>query len=404
MTISSKNMVLCLALACCLTPAAASAAGFALVEQSAVAGATGGAGVARSSDPAAAWYNPAALAGGGGLRAAAGLLVAIPQLAAHDLGGSWDERTTTGPSTPPHLYVSYGRGPFAAGLAFNVPFGSGVTWPEAWEGRHEIISSSLQVFRLAPFVAWRFGPVRVGAGMHVDVASLKVQRRLDFVDQEGTVDLSLSDVGFGGHASVFVEAARWLSLGASYKSRTSLLLEGGARFDVPLAFSAKAHDQSATANFTLPDMITVGAEVRPHRQVTAVVDLGVSIWSVYERLLVDFEDDATTDSEQVNRWETSVSVRGGAEYRVLPWLAARAGLFYDPSPVPAATIAPNSPDSNRLGVTTGLGARLPWGVSIDAFYAYIHFLGQHSENAENLDASYDGNLHIVGLGLSYRQL
>ncbi len=44
----------------------ASAAGFALVEQSAVAGATGGAGVARSTDPAAAWYNPAALADGGG--------------------------------------------------------------------------------------------------------------------------------------------------------------------------------------------------------------------------------------------------------------------------------------------------------------------------------------------------
>jgi long-chain fatty acid transport protein len=379
----------------------ASAAGFALVEQSAVAGATGGAGVARSTDPAAAWYNPAALADGGGLRAAAGILIAVPQLSARALDGRWDEQTVGGPSTPPHVYLSYAHGPFAAGLAFNVPFGSGVTWPDKWEGRYEIVSSSLQVFRLSPFVAWRIGPVRVGAGMHVDLASLKIQRRLDFVDTDGTVDLSLNDVGFGGHASVFVDVARWLSLGASYKSRTSLALEGGARFEVPLAFSAKAYDQTVNADLMLPDMLSVGAEVRPHRKVKVVVDLGVSIWSVYEKLLVDFADDNTTDSEQVNHWETAVSVRGGVEYSVLPWLTARAGLFYDPSPVPAATLAPNSPDSNRFGVTTGLGSALPWGISVNAFYAYVHFLGQESANTENLHASYDGSLHMFGLGLSY---
>ena len=387
-----------------LIASTAHAGGFALVEQSAVAGGTGGAGTARSSDPAAAWYNPAALADGRGLKASAGILLAMPSLSAHALDGAWHQETESSLRTPPHLYLAYARGRWAAGLSFNVPFGSGVSWPEQWQGRYEIVSSSLQVFRLAPFIAWRFGRVRVSAGLHVDMAKLEIRRNLDFVDQDGEVALDFSDVGFGGHGGIYVDVHKMLSLGASYKSRTSLDLEGTARFDAPLAFSDKAFDQHANAvGMTMPDLITIGAEFRPHRRVTAVLDLGVTIWSVYERLLVDFESDKTTDSEQVNQWETSVSVRGGAEVKLLRWLDARAGIFFDPSPVPTANLAPNSPDSNRLGVTTGLGANLPWGISFDLFYAYVHFLGQPSENDENLRAEYDGHLHMIGMGLRYRQ-
>jgi long-chain fatty acid transport protein len=387
-----------------LIASTAGAGGFALAEQSVVAGGTGGAGTARSADPAAAWYNPAALADGGGLKASAGILLALPSLSAHALDGGWDQETESSLRTPPHLYLAYARGPWAAGLSFNVPFGSGVSWPEQWRGRYEIVSSSLQVFRLAPFFAWRFGRVRVSAGFFVDMAKLEIRRNLDFVDQDGKVALDLSDVGFGGHGAVYVDVHSMLSLGASYKSRTRLGLEGTARFDAPLAFSDKAFDQHASAaGMTLPDLISIGAEFRPHRRVKAMLDLGVTIWSIYERLYVDFESDKTTDSEQVNQWETSVSVRGGAEVKLLRWLTGRAGLFYDPSPVPTATLAPNSPDSNRLGVTTGLGADLPWGLSFDLFYAYVHFLGQPSDNDENLRAEYDGRLHMIGIGLRYMQ-
>ncbi len=59
----------------------------------------------------------------------------------------------------------------------------------------------------------------------------------------------------------------------------------------------------------------------------------------------------------------------------------------------------------RVNITAcfaiGLGAALPWGISVDLFYAYIHFLGQQSENPEKLEASYDGSLHMIGVGLRY---
>jgi len=392
-----------LALSLLLAPAPVFAAGFAISEQSPVAGGTGGAGVARCSDGSAAWYNPAALADGGGWRSSVGLMLAFPMISARALDGAWEEQTeATPPSTPLHVYVSYARGPWAAGLSFNVPFGSSVRWPEQWAGRFETVSSALQVFRLAPFFSFRFRQVRVSAGFHLDVASLQVKKNLDFVDQEGRVALDLTGVGFGGHASVFVDLTSWLSLGAVYKSRTDLDLTGTALFDAPAAFSVKAHDQYASAPYQLPDLATIGVRLRPGKRWTALLDIGLAVWSVYDELVVDFEDDATTDLKTQTDWETQVLVRTGAEFKATSWLTVRAGMFYDPTPIPEDTLAPNSPDSDRLGFSMGAGVALPWGLSVDLFYTHVLMLGQPSTNDENLRAEYAGNLHLLGVGIGWR--
>jgi len=375
-----------------------------IAEQSPVAGGTGGAAVARADDPGAAWYNPAALADGSGWRISAGVLLAFPEITAEDLDGKWRAQTANSPpSTPPHLYLSHARGSWVAGLSFNVPFGSRVKWPGVWTGRFEIVSSRLQSFRLAPFFGWRFGQVRIAAGFHLDITQLQVEKSLDFVDQEGTVALDLNGVSAGGHVSLHLQLLDGLALAASYKSRTVLELSGTAAFDdVPLAFQGKAHDQTATAKYTLPDLITVGAHYTPHPKVSIALDAGLVVWSVYGALDVDFADDATTDLHQEARWQTMPYVRGGAEVRPLTWLTLRAGLFYDPTPIPGETLAPSSPDSDRLGFSAGLGVKLPYGFSIDAFYTHVLMLGQPSTSAENLHADYGGGIHLAGIGVGWR--
>ena len=393
-----------LLLAVLLCPAQTGAAGFAVSEQSPVAGGTGGAGVARAHDPGAGWYCPAALADGEGWRVAGGVLLAFGQITAEDLGGAWEEQTSaTPPSTPPHLYISYASGSWTVGLAANVPFGSTVLWPEDWTGRRETVSSQLASYRLAPFFGWRFGKVRLAAGIHVDITQLQVEKRVDFVDQEGEVKLDLFGVGVGGHFSIFVQVLEQLSLAATYKSRTGLTLEGTAAFDnVPAAFRSRAHDQTASAAYTLPDLIMAGVHYTPHPRVSLALDLGLTIWSVYDALEVDFADDSTDDLRQETSWETMVFVRGGAEVNALSWLRVRAGLFFDPTPIPERTLAPNSPDSDRFGISAGLGFALPLGLSIDLFYTHVLMLGQPSTNDENLRAEYAGNLHMLGVGIGWR--
>ncbi len=374
------------------------AGGFEIPQQGAAAAGTGSAGVARSGEPAAAWFNPAGLTDGGGFRLELGGALAFPTIKAEAADGSWSDQTEFALSTPAYVYLSFAYAKWATGVSFNVPFASGIKWPEDWVGRFESIRSQPMFFRLAPFFAYRFGPVALSAGVHVDIGRVDTFRAVDFVDFQGDVRVLLSGVGVGGHAAIFWRVTRWLDLGVTYKSRTKLSLSGDADFTVPDSFVNRAPDQGARADFTLPDKITVGALGR-FGPVRALLDVSVTVWDVYKVLHVDFEDPGTDDSDTINDWSTTVAVRAGGEYTPLPWLTVRLGLYYDQSPVPARNLYPSSPDSDRVGFTLGLGARIGRYFSVDLFYDFVNFLGQESTSDRATLARYSGRIHFVGLGL-----
>jgi long-chain fatty acid transport protein len=379
---------------------AARAGGFAVAEQTATAGGTAGASTARDGDPGAAWYNPAALADGGGLRVGLGLLAAMPSISAQAMDGSWQTGSESGVATPPHLHASDARGRLAYGVAVGVPFGGGVSWPEDWQGRHEIISSRLEVFRVAPFVAWSFGAVRVAGGLHADFGRLRLRRSLDFVDTEGDVRLDLDGRAYGVDLAAWWQARPDLAVGASYKSRATLGLHGGADFTAPDAFQQKTADQHARVDMRLPDRIGLGVAWK-RGAVLALADLEVTTWAVNQQLVIDFENEATPDPVQTNRWKTTVGLRAGAEWAANRGTRVRGGLFYDPSPAQADTLAPSSPDATRIGVTVGGGRQLRKDLAIDAFYEYMQLLGRQTESMDSLQARYSGHAHLLGLDIRY---
>ena len=382
------------------TSTAARAGGFAIAEQSATAGGTASAGTARDGDAGAAWYNPAALADGAGWHLGVGMLAARPSLHAEAMDSSWQTDNQASWATPPQLAISVASGNFAAGVYAGVPFGSGVTWPTDWPGRFEIVRTQLEVFRAAPFVAWRFGKLRVSAGAHVDAARMRIGRQLDFIDTEGEVAIDMSGTGFGFDASAFYRAHRNVDVGVSYKSRTGLDLSGGADFESPDAFSEKTADQNASTSITTPDRIALGA--RYHRgSWAALADVEITMWGVYDQLVIDFENDATPDVTQTNGWQTTVALRGGGEWSYRGW-TARGGLYYDPSPAQDENLAPSSPDSSRIGATLGASRALGTDWAVDLFAEHMRLLGREAANDNALDARYGGSANLVGLGVRYQ--
>lgn len=390
------------ALALALTaPAPATAGGFAVAEQSATAGGTGSAGTARDDDASAAWYNPAALADGAGWRFGFGLMAARPSLRAEAMDGSWQTSNEASWSTPPHLNLSFAADAFAAGIYAGVPFGSGVAWPADWPGRFEIVRTRLEVFRVAPFVAWRFGKLRVAAGLHVDAARMRVGRQLDFIDVEGDVAIDLSGTGVGVDAALFYRPSDELDVGLSYKSRTALDLSGAADFEAPDAFSIKTADQHASTSITTPDRLALGARWR--RGAWSVLgDLELTLWGVYDEVVIDFEQDATPDAIQTNDWQTTLAVRSGVEWSFSPGWTARGGLYYDPSPARDENLAPSSPDSSRAGLTLGASRALGTAWSIDLFAEHMRLLGRRAANEDALEASYGGYANLLGIGVRYQ--
>jgi long-chain fatty acid transport protein len=396
-----KTMKLIAILAALATPAAAHGAGFELAEQSASAGGTGAAGTARDADASAAWYDPAALADGGGLRVGLGLLAARPSLTAKAMDGSWTASNQAAWATPPSLSLSFAHHDWAAGVWAGVPFGSGVTWPADWPGRHEITRSQITVFRVAPFVAWRFGSLRVGGGVHVDAGRLEVARKLDFIDVDGDVAIDMDGVGVGAELSLFWQARGDLDVGLTYKSRTVLHLSGGANFTTPDAFSEKTADQNAKSTMTMPDRFVLGARWR-RGAFAALADVELALWSVNDQLVIDFANPQTPDVVQENGWNSTLAVRGGGEW-TRKQLTVRAGAYYDPSPAPNDTLAPSSPDSSRVGVTVGLGWRFDHAWRADAFYEHMSLLGRSSSGGEALAATYGGSADMLGFGVSFQR-
>lgn len=390
-------------LALSLSAPRAFAGGSALGEQSASAAGQGGTGAARAGDVSAAWYNPAALADGDGWKSGAGMAAIAPTIEARATDGSWRERTRPAFKTPPHAYVSWARRDVGAGLSVNVPFGSGMSWPSSWEGRYEVVDSSLQVIRVQPFAAYRTGRVRVAAGPHLDVATLRVHRKLDMVDTEGDVDLHFAGTGLGAHAALFVDVSPSVSAGFVAKSRTHLRLAGNADFRTPDAFDVKAHDQRARTAITVPDLFSAGVSWRPSERWTLEADAGVATWQLWDEIVVDFEDPQTTDSVSRPRWRTQGWLRAGAERGLGARAKVRGGVVVDPSPAPARTLAPNAPDADRFGVTAGLGVAVREGVSVDAFYEYLTLARRTTSNDDSLAASYGGHAHFAGVGVRWQR-
>ncbi|MBZ0234675.1 MAG: outer membrane protein transport protein, partial [Deltaproteobacteria bacterium] len=234
-----------------------------------------------------------------------GLVLARPAITAsgENDDGAWTSSTENPWATPPHVDLAWASGKLVVGLAAGVPFGGGVVWPVDWQGRFEIVRSRLEVFRVAPFVGWSSGKVRVAGGVHVDRGRMRVARQLDFIDMEGDVAIDMAGTGVGAHLAAWTQASADVALGLTYKSRTKLPLAGGADFTVPDAFAGKTPDQEARATITLPDRFVLGSRYARGRW-TALADLELTLWGAYRELAIDFAQEQTPDVHQPTRWHT----------------------------------------------------------------------------------------------------
>ncbi|MFM2161397.1 MAG: hypothetical protein RLZZ383_909, partial [Pseudomonadota bacterium] len=354
------------------------------------------AGVAMAASPESAWFNPAALPDDGGLRIAAGATVAASRVTAAASDGTWTARTNTPLGTPPWLYASYGRDRWAISATGNVAYGGGVTWPDDAPVRYAALASRPMFARATLAFAWNFGPVSLALGPHLDAGGLRVEKATDHVADEGRVTLAARGWGVGGDVALHGRIGQRAALGLTYRSRTSLKLQGEADFDLPPAFAAERNDDTLTAQWTLPDRVAAGfAWTEDRWRVATEVDL--TVWSVNQTLTFDLASEP--DLSVVNGWRETVAVRVGAA-AALGRVELRAGAFADLAGAPPPErLGPASPDGPRVGASLGLGVDATQAVAIDLYASPMAILRRASTSPDLPDASYGGFAVLAGLGL-----
>ena len=393
----------------------------------------GGVGVGLSLDQAAMFYNPGALAMVRENGVQVGFNAAIARVSySSPFDGSQsgiDHKIVT----PFNFYASFGpkEGKFKAGIAVYTPYGSTLKYNDNWDGRYALTEITLESVYVQPTASYAITPtLSVGAGLIIlAYGNVNLQKDLPLPTGPGHITLDgKAKTQFGYNAGIFFKPTSKLSAGVSYRSRINAEVENGdvSYKGLPTGASAAIINRSFTANkfsatLPLPAVASVGVGIMPTDKLTIGLDASLTFWSAYRSLDFAFSGNngnGTTDglvggastSSSKRYYQDALAFRLGGQYKVSDKLAVRAGASYDFTAVKDGYVGPETPDADRVILTTGLSYQVTEKLGIDASFLFEDFLKRTQTQGQLLDngttdriaGTYKTQVYVPGIGLHYK--
>ncbi len=413
--------------ALCLVSANARAAGFGLNEHGAKAMGMAGAYTAIADTPSSIFFNPAGLATLSGLQLEAGVALIAPSMSYTGPRPDTGEQVTVDGVKHtffvPNFHGSYRvHDRIAVGFGLYVPYGLTTEWAKtvtlngqqvAWWGRGVSEKIGLQTVYLNPTIAAKLHPrIFLGAGLTITKAAVSLNRAVTLsANTADDIDIHLSGDtwGVGATAGLLVKVLpELLNAGLTFRSGTNLTFGGNAAFtrngkgaDVPAGLRTQLTDGPVEAKLNLPHVFSFGLAAFPAKPLTLGFAFDVIMWSSYEKLEINFKENAALSSSEPKLWNNTICVRVGAEYRVLPQLPLRVGFIFDQGPPPPSTLGPELPDADRYEFTLGAGYEVK-GFRVDLAYQFLTAGKFRNAETAPLPGEYSSDAHLVGLSLGFK--
>ena len=243
----------------------------------------------------------------------------------------------------------------------------------------------------------------IGSGALTGEELAQAQATLQMLQQgkgylENTMDQSIVSAKLSGNANVAVGVNAGIlwdindhwSLAMSYRSRMNMKVDRGrAVMNIAPEAAALIEQLGQLSSNTqlipaldkgtfhtelpLPTTVTWGVSYRPNARWQMAVDLQWIGWSAYKDLNVAFNETelGIKDIYSVKNYSNTLSARFGAEYRALNWLTARAGIYFDESPVDSNYLNPETPSMTKISYTLGASFQLARSLALDLAYCYV---------------------------------
>lgn len=425
----SSRLLLLASAASLVMSGAAFGSGFNIFEQGAKASGMAGAFVATADDPSAIFYNPAGIAQ---QRRLAGIAGATFIVFDNEFVGDSNDAYTSGTTAQydRHLFVppnAYAIVPIGNNLTFGVgtftAFGLRTDWADPYPGRFVAKDTNLKSVSIQPTLAWRTSDDRfaLGGGVEYRRARLSLQRNNGIfnpfsqrISDVANVYLSSDwDSSIGWSAGVLFKPNPTWRLGASYRSDMDIDFKGDATItqistgNPQLDAIVKAGlppSQGIKTTLPFPAIAAIGVATTAIPGWDVEFDYTRTTWSRFKTLLVEFDKTPAINLDREQNWHDTSSYRLGGNRRINDTWDVRLGAVYDENPQPTEHVGPLLPDSDRVGVTFGVGYRRgPWMVDVSDMV--LHFLERSTEgvSADNFNGTYktDANLLSVNVGLRF---
>jgi long-chain fatty acid transport protein len=409
-------------------PSAALASGFSIFEQGAKASAMGGAFAAIADDPSAMFYNVAGIAYQRDLAATVGATMIT--FNNEFRGGEYE---FPGPGTSafyenhtfviPNAYAVIPIGEnLTAGLASFTAFGLRTDWEDGarFPGRFISQDANLKSASVQPSLAWKTTDDRfaIGAGLEYRISSLSLERNNAAVNPftQRIVDVAHARLesdhssGIGYNVGLMFRPSEQWRFGFQYRSDMDIDYEGDATFQQISTGNAQLDaivarqlppDQEISTTLRFPGFIT-GAVATKVGAWDVEFDLVYATWSRFDRLQVEFEQTPAANLDIIENYEDSMSYRLGGNRSVTDRWDVRLGALYDETPQPVEVVGPLLPDSNRVGITFGLGYRGEhWRVDLSEMVLIFEDRDTLGRSVDNFNGIYKTTANLFSLNVGY---
>ncbi len=325
--------------------------------------------------------------------------------------GMYQTRTLPGVGTPFYVYGNYKPkedSKIAFGLSINTPFGSTIAYEEDWAGAPVLQKMSLKAFFFQPTVSYKLNDkIGIGAGVVYGTGSFLLQKAVPVQDQNltyGQGTLTGSANGLGYNVGVYAQISDQISLGATYRSGVAVSTDqGNAEFNVTESLSDYFPTTTFSTTLNMPSVGNIGLGYKVNEEISFALDVNYVGWSAYDSLKFDFVDntDKLEDIASPRHYKDVFIYRLGVEYNLNEKVSLRGGAYYDMTPVQDGYITPETPGSDKLGITCGASLNLD-KLTID--FALLYAEGDQRTDT-NLETQFGGtwksNGVVAGLGLEY---
>jgi len=422
-------LLVCALLAMSMAPLPSHASGFAIFEQGAKGMGFAGAFTAQS-DPSSIFHNAAGIGFLKGKHLYFGGTLISPSTdfsgASPFPGAGVTEKGDAGLIVPPAFdYTQQLSEKLVVGIGLHVPFGLRTQWANretTFTGRFLSKRAEVQAISINPTVAYKLADrLAIGFGLDIRLTRVELERNvavvnpftLKVVDAAAVALKSKRAKDFGFNLGFLAKPSENFSIGASYRHKVQVDFEGDATFtllptgnaqlDAAVAQRLPAGSVPLTTDIAFPSLFSVGAAYE-WSEWTLAGQVDFQQWSSFDELPLTFEGRGDLSSLVEQNYENSRIYRIGVERRFGEKWALRGGYYLDQSPVPAASVSPLLPDSDRHGLAAGLSYHSGnWRVDVANWYLFFKDRPTEGQNRDNYNGTYEARaeLFAVSLGWSF---
>jgi len=301
------------------------------------------------------------------------------------------------------------------GLTVSAPWGMITDYGTDSVTRYYNIKSDVKTYNITPMIGWQPVPeFTIGVGFQMEYIKGTLTKAIDFGTigysyhipgavpgaRDGYVALKAQDWGYG-----YIIGAEWkpspdFSLGISYRSKIDNTLKGTENFTLDPAASPYPSvgatlqaatgmfvNGPATAQFTTPYVLTMGAKWKATDKLTVMIGADYTGWNSFQNLTAHSANPHQSDDVTIMNWKNSWSGSVGVAYQLCDDWTLRLGTAYDETPTIDVYRTPGIPDGSRYWISSGVGYRVNDHIDVD--FGIARLMAEKGEIA--LSATNTGN-------------